>query len=416
MIWKRFRSLLILLKHTAALALLFFLSLNLTAQSKKEIEKKKQKLHQEIEFNRGLLEETRKNKRSSLNQLVTLNKQISIREELISTIGTEVRIMDRQIAEAASIISAMEEDIKKLKEEYAKMIYYAYKNNNSYNRLMFIFASDDFNQAYKRLKYLQQYSEYRRAQRDLIERTQQALNSKKSELEEKKISKTKLLKNQEGQKQELDHEKTEQVAVLNQLQEKEKKLREEIAKKQRDESRLTALLEDIIRKEIENAREKAKKEGKKTEAGVLAMTPEAQKLSNDFAGNRGKLPWPVEQGNVTGTFGRHPHPVLTNIIVNNNGIDINSNKGAIARSVFEGEVRAVVVIPGAQKAVVVQHGEYYTLYSNLEEVFVKMGDKVITKQSIGRIYTEEEDAKTEVHLEIWKGNVKMNPAEWIMKR
>lgn len=402
--------------------LLFFMAafVVVNAQSKKDLEKKKEKLKKEIELTAKLLEETKASKRVSLNQLVTLNKQIGIREELISTINSEIHLLDKQIGKTAAVIEALESDLDALREEYAKMIVYAYRNRSSYNRLMFIFAAADFNQAYKRLKHFQQYSDYRKKQKLLIEKTQELLAQRKLELEAKRKAKTSLLRNEETEKGQLSKEKTEQVEVLNKLQEKEKKLRDDLKKKQRDEERLNKAIENIIAKEMEAARKRAaaaRAKAKTTETKVPVLTPEAQKLSDDFASNRGKLPWPVEKGVITGTFGRHPHPVLSNIIINNNGVDINSSKGAIARAVFDGEVSAVVIIPGAYKAVVVTHGEYFSVYSNLEEVFVSMGDRVITKQSLGRVHTDEEEGKTELHLEIWKGNMKMDPATWLfMKR
>ena len=384
-------------------------------QNKKDLETKKEQLHKDIEFTNKLLEETKKNKSVSLNHLVTLNKKISIREELIRTINSEIGMLQDQINETNSLITSLEKDIKKLKDEYAKMIYFAYKNQSSYNRLMFIFAAKDFNQAYKRLKYFQQYSEYRKTQKELIIKTQQVLSSKKGDLENKKTAKTELLNNEQNEKQMLSSEKTEQVEVLNSLQEKEKDLKTQLKKKQKDEEKLNKAIEDIIRREIEEARKRAEKEGRKTTA-AFALTPEAQKLSDDFASNKGKLPWPVEQGVITETFGEHPHPVLKGIVTKNNGVDINSNKGAVARAVFDGEVSGVVVIPGAYKAVLVRHGEYLSVYSNLEEVYVKMGDKITTKQNIGLIHTNDEDSKTEVHLEIWKGTTKMDPENWLFKK
>lgn len=387
------------------------------AQSKKDLENKKAKIHKDIEFTNKLLNETKNKKKGSLNELVILNKKIVIREELIGTISDEIAILNRQIEETNSIIRSMEHDLKTLKDEYAKMIVFSYKNRGAYNKLMFLFASKDFNQAYKRIKYLQQYSDYRKRQVRLIVKVQLTLNDKKKELEGKRAAKRDLLGSQEREKTELKSEKNEQVVLFNSLQNKEKQLKADLKEKIKAEARLNKAIEDLIKREIAKARAEAEKKGKKnvTSANVFSMTPESQKLSDDFSGNKGKLPWPVEHGVITGTFGDHPHPVLKGIQVKNNGVDINSNKGALARAIFEGQVTGVVVIPGSFKAVIIRHGEFLSVYSNLEQVYVKMGDKVDLKQSIGAIHTDE-DSKTEVHLEIWKGTTKLNPSTWLMKK
>lgn len=410
-------------KKTRIALLFFFISFLLlsclcepaSAQSKKDLEKKKEQLHKAIEYTNHMLEETKKNKNVSLNQLITLNKKISMREELISTITDELKMLEMQISITNSVAASLEKDLQKLKKEYAQMVVYAYRNQSAYNRLMFIFASKDFNQAYKRLKYLQQYSSYRQKQALLINEKQRVLTAKKTELQNKLLDKKKLRHNEESEKTTLSSEKNEQEVTLTSLQEKEKQLKKELREKQKAEDRLNKAIEDIIRHEIEAAKKKAMADGKKISPGgsSLNLTPEALKLSENFAGNKGYLPWPVEQGMITGTFGVHPHPVWKDIMVKNNGIDINSSKGAFARSIFGGVVTGVVVIPGAFKAIIIRHGEYLTVYSNLEEVYVKMGDNVSTKQKIGLVHTNEEESKTEVHLEIWKGTNKLDPAPWL---
>jgi len=398
--------------------LLSFINSASFAQSKKDLEKKKEQLHKAIEYTNKLLEETKKNKNVSLNQLITLNKKISMREELISTITNQLGMLETQIVIINQVAAGLEQDLQKLKKEYAQMVVYAYRNQSAYNRLMFIFASKDFNQAYKRLKYLQQYSAYRQKQAMLINIKQKILNDKRIELQNKLLDKKKLRTNEEDEKYTLSYEKNEQEMTLTTLQEKEKQLKKELREKQKAEDRLNRAIEDIIRHEIDAAKKKAMADGKKIAPGAtsLNLTPEALKLSENFAGNKGSLPWPVEQGMITGTFGVHPHAVWKDIMVKNNGIDINSARGAFARSIFGGVVTGVVVIPGAFKAVIIRHGEYLTVYSNLEEVYVKMGDNVSIKQKIGLVHTNEEESKTEVHLEIWKGTNKLDPAPWLFSK
>ncbi len=398
------------------------------AQTKKELEKKKEQLRKDIEYTNQLLNQTKKNKSTSLNQLITLNKKISYRSELINTISYEINGLDNSIGGINHHVDSLENRMTELKKQYARMIYFAYKNQTDYSRLSFIFSAKDFNQAFKRVKYLQQLSTYRVQQRNLIAQTQDSLSVRKRELLGVRTDKTHLLTSQEKEKKNLDKEKKEQVFALNNLTSREKKLRSDIKEKQKQEEKLSRSIEDIIRKEIESAKLVARKKStstltasasKKSEvmssAAALTSTPEALKLSNDFASNRGKLPWPVDQGFISSTFGRHSHPLWKDVVVNNNGVDINSQKGARARAIFDGKVLRVIMVVD-KYAVLVQHGEYFTLYSNLRDVSVKPGDRVSTKQSLGIVQTDDDDGKTEVHLEIWKGSNKMDPENWIMAR
>jgi septal ring factor EnvC (AmiA/AmiB activator) len=314
-----------------------------------------------------------------------------------------------------------------LKKYYAQMLYFAYKNQSAYSRLTFIFSATDFNQAYKRMKYMQQLSAYRLHQRDLIQQTQADLSTKKKDLQGVKTDKLQLLTKQEREKANLDKEKKEQVVMVKNLSKTEKKLKANLADKQRAAAKLDRMIEDVIRKEIEAAKAAAKKrssstltaDAKKTNitstSAVLAMTPEAMKLSNDFENNRGKLPWPVEQGYISSSYGKHAHPIWKEVVVNNSGIDINSQRDAKVRAIFSGRVTKVILIVN-KYAVIIQHGEYFTVYSNLKEVSVKSDDLVKTKQVIGKVETDEDDGKSEVHLEVWKGSNKMDPEGWIASR
>lgn len=398
--------------------LFIFFSFAAEAQSKKDLEKRKAELRKEIEYTNKLLSNVQKSKEAGLSVLVTLKKKIAARIELIRTINQEISLYNDEINKITKDIDDLENEIKQLKEEYAKMIYFAYINRNAYQRVAFIFASHDFNQAYKRIKYLQQYSEYRQEQAKQIEKKQVDLIEKKESLELERQQKSQLLASEEQERKQLDAERNEQLGMVSKLQESEKNLRKKLKEKQQAEAKLNKAIEDIIKKEIEAARKKAEAAGKKnvTASNALSMTPEAARLSASFAGNRGKLPWPVEQGVITGTFGEHPHPVLAGIKTKNNGIDINTRKGAVARAIFDGEVTGVVIIPGSNKAVIVRHGEYLSVYSNLDEVYVRMGEKVTTKQPLGLVHSNDEDSKTELHLEIWHNTTKLDPAKWLYMR
>jgi len=382
-------------------------------QTKKDLENKKKQLQKEIENTNQLLAETKKNKKLSLNQLVILNKKISAREELIATINNEIYILNKNIEENNKSIHKLQTDLDKLKAEYAKMIYYAYKNQDAYSRLMFVFAAKDFQQAYMRLKYLQQYSDYRHKQAEMIVGTQKNLNIKVQELESKKTDKRDLLTNEVEEKKSLTTEKSEKEQVFSELQQQENKLKKDLEKKKKDAQKLQQAIQRIIEKELEKQVSEAPKG--KPKPTKLILTPEAQLLSNSFSSNKAKLPWPVAKGIISEKFGVHPHPLMPNIDINNNGVDITTNNGAIARAVFEGEVKGVVSMPGAGQFILVRHGDFITVYSNLKEVYVKVGDKVTTKQNIGSILYDDDDAKTLLHFEIWKGQTKLNPEDWLFR-
>lgn len=397
------------------------------AQNKKDLETKKKELQKEISLTNKLLNETKKNKEITLDELVKLKSKINARQELISTIHQGIKLVNKQISETQNNISSLQNDLEKLKQEYAKMIYYAYKNRSNFDKVMFIFSSKSFNQAYKRLKYIQQYSEFRKKQAETIVATQQELKQKVAQLQSDKQEKSALLSLEEQEKQKLAIEKAEQETTVQKLQSKEQELKSDLRKKEEAARKLQKAIEKIIEEEIRKAREAAAAAAKanntstkpvkgSTSTTSFPMTPEALKLSNSFASNKGSLPWPVMEGVITDRFGQHPHPVLTGIIVNNNGIDISTTKGSIARALFDGEVSSVAIIPGGGKVVMIRHGEYLSVYSYLSDVYVKKGDKVTTKQHLGTLVSEPDKAKTTVHLEIWKGMTKLNPEYWIFRK
>ena len=276
---------------------------------------------------------------------------------------------------------------------------------------MFLFASRDFTQAYKRLKYLQQIARFRQEQAEGIERAKTALEDKSVELAAQKQDKIALLESEKQALTALDSDKQEQQKLLSNLQKEEKGLRAQLKKQEQESKRLNAEIQRIIEAEIKAARDKNK--------GEFKLSPEAALLSGKFEANKGKLPWPVERGIISGTFGVKNHPVLKGIKTENNGVDFTTEKEAPVRAIYEGTVTMVYTLSGAGKAVMISHGGYITVYANLKEVFVKQGDKVETKQNIGKVLTNEVSGKTETHLEVWKisgaGSEKQNPMLWIAK-
>ncbi|HXC06282.1 MAG TPA: peptidoglycan DD-metalloendopeptidase family protein [Bacteroidia bacterium] len=401
---------------------------------KKTLEKKKKKLKQDIELAEQLLKATKDNKKKTLNTLVVLNKNIEKREELIYTINSEINLMSQQIEENNTSIKNLHGDIKKLKQEYGRMVYFAYKNRDNYDKLIFVFAAADFNQAYKRLKYIQEYNEARKKQIAAISQKQKELGQQVQDLEQKKTEKKDLLGNQETEKKDLTQKKEEKEEMLTDLQGKESQLKKDLEKKKKDAERTELAIQALIKAEIERqqklaalAAEKAEKE-KAKENGTHVKPAETAKaslkyhlskdeldLNQSFSNNKGKLPMPVIQGVITEGFGPHEHPTIKNFITVNNGVTISTGKGSLARSIFQGEVTGVTSIPGVGKLVIVRHGEFLSVYANLEDVYVQTGDKVKAKQNIGKIQFDPEEGRTEMNLQIWKGQTKLNPEDWLYK-
>jgi murein hydrolase activator len=405
-----------IISHFICFLLLFCLAVNANAQTKKELEQKKLKLQKEINLTNKLLNETQKTKGLSLDELLKLKSKINARTELITAINSEMTFINKEINLNNETIKGLEIELVRLKGEYAKIIYYAFKHRSSYDKMMFIFASKDFNQAYKRLKYIQQYTEYRKSQAKEIILTQETLQVKIADLNKIKQEKSVLVSLEEQEKQKLAVEKNEQETIVNKLQGQEQELKKKLQQNEEAARKLQKAIQRIIEEEIRKAREEAKKAGNTSTSKGFPMTPEALKLSNSFASNKGKLPWPVVEGVITAKFGQHPHPVLEGIVLNNNGIDISTTKGATARAIFEGEVSSVAIIPGEGKVVMIRHGEYLSVYSYMNDVFVKKGDKISTKQELGVLVNESGKSKTQVHIEIWKGMTKLNPEYWIFRK
>lgn len=387
------------------------------SQDREKLEKERKKLEQEIAYTKKLLKETSENKQLTLNQLQTLRQQIQLREKVISNINKEMSVIDEQLDETSAIILALEEDLVELKKEYAGMLYNMYKNRSALNQLIFIFNAESFNDAFARVRYLQQFGEFRKKQAQVIEETKLSLERKRQEQISRRTDKQKLLETEQSQRKKLDEEKEETNKIIAQLKKQEKELSADLDKKKQAADNLSKKIEEIIKREIEAAKKKAELEAAKTKTAgktnVLSATPEAAKLSANFASNQGRLPWPVEKGVICEAFGEHAHPVLKAIKVVNNGIDVCTNANAQTRSLFQGTVVTVMYNPGFQRAVMVRHGEYFTVYSNLKEVLVRSGDEVTVKQPLGLVYTDEKSGESKVHLELWKGTQKLNPALWI---
>ncbi len=396
----------------------FLGSAGLYGQDKKaSLQEEKKQIEAEIAYTNNILERTRENRQHSIDGLAILRQKIRQRERLINNIRSELALLDREISRTGDSIFTLSAELKNLKEEYARMIYYAYRNRNAYDRLVFIFSSSDFNQAYRRIRYFQQYASYRRTQAELITKTQSMLSAKELELEQQRTEKQELLAQQQEEQKQLENEQQDVDRTIQDLGRQEKELKASLKEKEKAVARLEKAIEEIIAEEIRLAEERARAEaGTSGAGGGFALTPEEKLLSDNFASNRGKLPWPTERGVVSGTFGEHQHPVLPRVKVKNNGIDILTAEGEYARAVFSGEVTRVISVPNFNNVVIVRHGEYLTVYSNLDEVLVSKGQQVSTKEPVGRIYTNRNENKTQLHFEIWKAKELMDPSSWLTTR
>jgi septal ring factor EnvC (AmiA/AmiB activator) len=393
-------------------SVVFLLSALANAQSLDELRKKKEKTNEQIKYTTRLLEEARKNEKQTLNKYKILNKQIELRTNLITGINSEVGVLGEFIDQNAWLVNSLNADLEELKKEYANLILFAQKNQTNYSKVLFVLSSNSFNQAYKRLMYLKQYTEYRKKQAELIQWIRDLIQVKVKNLERQKTEKETLLQAKKREADQLNKEKKQQGQNLATLQQKQKDFEKKLREQQKIDAQLSREIQKIIDEEIQKAKQKAKETGKTT----YEMTPEEKLASANFEQNKRRLPWPVERGVITDHFGVHEHPVLKNIQVKNNGIDISTSEGAKARSVFAGEVSRVFMVSGGNWAVIIRHGKYLTVYSNLISVQVKSGDKVAIKQTIGTVGTDSSDEdKTVLKFQIRKETLTMNPEEWIAR-
>ncbi len=374
------------------------------AQQKDYIEKKRRETLKDIENTQSILNEISKNKNSSVERLKLIEKQITSRTSLLNNLSVEVETKDKEISEQQLLISSIENDVRVIKNLYARLIFIAYKKHRKGNYITYILSANNFGQAYKRLMYIRQYSYFRKKQLATIEEIRQNLNIRKRELEISKTTKQSLLKEKEREIVKLDSEKKTQDQEFKQLVKKEGQLKRDLAEKRKIANKLQKEIEALIRSEIAR---------KKTE--VPKAREENRVISGNFKENRGRLPWPTDKGIIINPFGEQNHPVLKGVVVQNNGIDISTQSNAKVYSVFEGEVKRVFSFLGANYTVIVRHGEYLTLYQNLSNVSVKVGDRIKARQEIGSLFTESNSRTSVLHLEIWEESNKLNPEMWLSK-
>ncbi len=427
------------------------------SQTRRTLEEQRNQLLQDIEQVSRDLEKVQSSRNRTMTQLRVLQNKLNLRNKLIRNIHSEIAYINDDIEEADEDIEDLQEQLDTLRAEYAKMVVYAYKNRNSYNTLYFILSANSFNDAIKRFQYLKQYREYREHEAKNIIKTQGRLKRKLDTLKEMKTKRSYALAAAKEQRGNVIAEKELKDSIAQTLKGHEKELLASIEAKKKESREISRKIAAIIRQQIEEARRKAAEEArrraieqarqqalakknapdegsteeKKEEAAadvapapaatpdrpsnILEATPEAKALSQSFEANRGKLPWPVSHAIVVGTFGVHRHPVLSKVTVDNDGITLQTNQGSVVKAVFKGEVVAVRPISG-RWLVVIRHGKYFTVYSNLKAATVSRGDQVGTLQPIGLTYTNPVTGETDLGFKVYRSTQPVDPLAWLAGR
>ena len=383
----------------------------LFGQKKSELLKKQEKiLLEKIEHTKVLIDQTRATKKLTLSEINIVNRQIKYRQKLIDNYNFQLKKMDKKIQEINRQVNSLLNTNKILREEYKKMLLYAFKNRDPNYKFLYIISASTFSEAFHRMKYIQHYKDYRLKQIERIKKTQNNLAIKKEELNKEIIKKKNLLEIKKKEKLNYQSDKNSQLISLAKIRDNEQNLAAELEKNNKKRNEIVKAVKKAIEDEIK-ALEKLKK-------AKFALTPEGIAMSKSFNKNKGRLIWPVERGEITSKYGRHQHHLVTTAFVDNNGVDITTSKNANVRAVFEGKVTSVLIIPGSGRVVMVSHGEYRTVYANLQEVFVKKGDQVKAKDKLGKLLAKESGI-SESHFEIWKilasGMSTVNPSFWLSK-
>ena len=392
-------------------------------QSIAELEEKKKQALENLAQTNKLLNETQKSKQGSVNKINLIKRNIKERKTVIQSLNGQIDALERNIGVLRTEKQQLEERLRYLKADYAKLIRETHVRRNHFSPLLFILSSDNAGQAYRRFRYLQEFSDYRKKQAFEIQRVTAQLAVKEKNLTNDVDKKERVLTEKEREAKKLESDRQQESKMLTQLQKKEKNLKDQQKKQQRQANELNNKIQKLIAAEIRKDEERRKqaanqsaKETGKPVPTTFEMSKDEQLIAGNFERNKGRLPLPVEKGFISGHFGVQPHPVLSHVTTNNKGIYIQAPSGSSARAVFEGVVTQCFMVPGSNSAVIVKHGNYRTVYSNLTEIYVKEGDKISTKQKIGKIFVDtENDNKTELYLMIYRDTSIQNPELWLAR-
>ena len=372
------------------------------SESVKELQRKQKKLQAEIEQTNKMLNQTNKDESATMNKLQLLNQNIKTQKKLIHTLDNEITALNREMKRLSNTRDSLQVVLERYKGDYAQMVKQSHYARMQQSPLLFLLASDSFQQLARRTRYLQEFAHFRQEQVRRIENTQAEIDTQNELLETNKADKQAALSTRKREQANLQRDERKQKNMLSQLKTKEKDLNKQIKQKQKKVDELNRKIDDLVRKQAEKA-------------SKTSLTKEQKLIAGGFEANKGRLPWPVEKGMISGHFGKQQHPVYSQVTIDNKGIYIQTTAGSKARAVYKGEVTSCFMVGGTY-AVIVQHGNYRTVYSNLSKLAVKQGDKVETKQTIGTIFTDpEQDQKTELYFQIYKDKNIQNPELWIAK-
>ena len=369
-------------------------------QTRIELENERQKNLIKISEAEKILKETEKSKNVTTGKLNVINKQINNRVSYISNLKKEIKFQNNEILDLSGVIYSLTNDLKILKNEYSEMIYYSYKSRSSLDKLGYVFSSNSYNQMFRRLGYIVQYTNSRKKQIQEIEIVTNELDNQKNNLIHEKKIQNKLLSDEVTENNKLQKLKRNQKKTISDLGKKERRIKKELKERRISLEQLDNLIKEVIRSESEK---------------LSGVDLDLIKLSESFETNIGKLIWPVSSGFISNKFGVHLHPVIKNVKVKNDGIDIQTSKGSKVYSVFSGKVSTVAFIPGMNNVIIINHGDYYTLYAKLKNLVVEKGDIITIGQNIADIVTNS-DGVSELQFQVWKNNIKLNPEKWIMKK
>ena len=381
----------------------------ITKDHQKKLEAQRLKLKKEIKQINNLLFSNIKIRKNALNEAENIEIRLNVRLELIKVTNQQANLLTRRININQRNIDNQRKELDELKKEYAKMIQRSYASKSLQNRLMFLFSSENFLQAYRRIQYLKQYARYRRKQGLQISEKTRLLQNLNQVLIEENEMKTKLINENRDIQQKLAKEQKKQQELIKTLRLKQNSLRAQIVKKQKQRQRIDKEINRLIREAIA---ESNRISGKKSRE-IFQLTPEAKLIAENFQQNKGRLPWPLEKGIVTQEFGRQRHPVVKTTIIQSNGVTISTEPLAKVRAVFEGEVMSVIIIKGSNPSVLIRHGSYITLYTNLSKLYVKKGQKVSSKQVIGEVFTNQQTGRTQLQFGIFNNIKALNPKDWV---
>jgi septal ring factor EnvC (AmiA/AmiB activator) len=380
-----------------------------TSKQQKELEAQRIRLKKEIKQINTILFKDSKTRKNALTEVEDLQVKLNVRSELIRVTNQQANLLTSKIRINEKNISVQRKELEDLKSEYANLIRKSYESKSLQNRLMFLFSSENFLQAYKRLQYLKQYARYRRRQGRAISEKTKLLQELNQMLSIEKADKILLIEENRIFQKEIEKEKKEQNSLIKDLERRQKKLASQISKKEKQQRAIDREINRLIREAIAASNSRAGKKGKKT----FQLTPEAKLLADNFISNKGRLPWPLEKGIVVQGFGRQRHPVVKTTIIQSNGVVIATEPLAQVRAVFEGEVMSVIVIKGSNPSVLIRHGNFITLYTNLAKLYVKKGEKVKAKQAIGEVFTNQQTGKTQLQFGIFNNVKALNPKDWV---